>query len=973
MDLGLLGTNILHGDLHAVKQLIQLGTDVNSASSDHKSALFYACERGHYDIVECLLEHGANVNCKGPRPLIAAVQNGDAKCVKLLLKHGANVHYITSKGNTVMSNALRSGRFSVVSTLIDHGVVPNTQLTVETFRVARDKDARFLQTMLKKGSLSINSKKVAYAAIEYALKNGCLELASDMLSLPCSNSDMFSSTAVYYSVKFHHHDLLSDLLKKELNVNAVRESCTPLFVACTQRDFVSVRMLLKHGADPNLSCPTAATLDAHVRKTPLILAVENVDITLIEELLNNKADVAITDSEGNTALHAAAKIAKRNLSAGRKIIEKLLENDPKVNGLNGEGESALYRYLTRTSIVNHDVVRLLLDSGAGPNLTAKSQYRKTPLSYAVISNDEVLSRMLIEYGAKLDLEDAMGHTALFYAVTNEQHGMVELMLKLGAEVQIAEKENESLLHSALNSAVSSDIDVSTVNLLLDYGADTNAMVSGITPLYTACQKGLTTVVQKMLKCGAKVNASTSSPLYAACIKNYSAIAKLLLCKGADPNVPEPVLMAAAANGDHELVMLLLSHGANVNYAGTSGNTALHSAVTSTDRSKNKPGPSNENLVIETLLEVGADVNLSNKHGKTPMHLVVEQNLPYLVESMLLHGGNPNKALRYACEKETVKIAETLLIAGADANLTENATIGESLYARYSPLCIAAMKDNCELAKLLINYGADVNSTAPGEDSALHISLRKLRQHGYPFQPPTETSKITAMSKMLLEHGADVNPLTPYGHSPLLLLMSCVKVYDNYVPFADTMRLQNTQDINELIRMTIRKGAELHNSVFPEGQTTLLKALCAWRYGDRVAVELFKAGAGFRLVAYRCAPLDAIGRLQPANSIRLCQAVVKAGYKPHDKELQEIQQFAHEEELIPVYAELLSWLMEDRQEAPSLMRQCRVAIRRQLFIASAHRTIIPAIDQLTTLPSKLQQYLKFEGPLTEVDLEVAKMN
>jgi len=93
MDLGLLGTNILHGDLHAVKQLIQLGTDVNSASSDHKSALFYACERGHYDIVECLLEHGANVNCKGPRPLIAAVQNGDAKCVKLLLKHGANDFY----------------------------------------------------------------------------------------------------------------------------------------------------------------------------------------------------------------------------------------------------------------------------------------------------------------------------------------------------------------------------------------------------------------------------------------------------------------------------------------------------------------------------------------------------------------------------------------------------------------------------------------------------------------------------------------------------------------------------------------------------------------------------------------------------------------------------------------------------------------------------------------------------------------
>jgi len=67
-------------------------------------------------------------------------------------------------------------------------------------------------------------------------------------------------------------------------------------------------------------------------------------------------------------------------------------------------------------------------------------------------------------------------------------------------------------------------------------------------------------------------------------------------------------------------------------------------------------------------------------------------------------------------------------------------------------------------------------------------------------------------------------------------------------------------------------------------------------------------------------------------------------------------------------ELLSWLNEDRQQAPSLMRQCRVAIRRQLSTASCHRTILPAVDQLP-LPSPLQQYLKFEGSHNEVNIEV----
>jgi len=205
------------------------------------------------------------------------------------------------------------------------------------------------------------------------------------------------------------------LLKKDVDVNVVRKSYTPLFVACTQRDFETVCMLLKHGADPNLSCPTNATA-SHVIKTPLILAVETADIKLTAELLNNKADVNIADNRGNTTLHAAIRIAIWNPSACLKIIETLLENDAKVNGLNGEGESALYRYLSTTiskqyqsysteSVVNHDVVRLLLDSGADPNLIAKGQYRKTLLSYAVNSrpNDEVLSRMLIEYGAKVDL------------------------------------------------------------------------------------------------------------------------------------------------------------------------------------------------------------------------------------------------------------------------------------------------------------------------------------------------------------------------------------------------------------------------------------------------------------------------------------------------------------------------------------------------------------------------------------------
>jgi len=52
---------VMVGNLDEVKRLIQNGADVNSTSSNGKSALFPACERGHLNVTEFLLQSGANI------------------------------------------------------------------------------------------------------------------------------------------------------------------------------------------------------------------------------------------------------------------------------------------------------------------------------------------------------------------------------------------------------------------------------------------------------------------------------------------------------------------------------------------------------------------------------------------------------------------------------------------------------------------------------------------------------------------------------------------------------------------------------------------------------------------------------------------------------------------------------------------------------------------------------------------------
>jgi len=263
---------------------------------------------------------------------------------------------------------------------------------------------------------------------------------------------------------------------------------------------------------------------------------------------------------------------------------------------------------------------------------------------------------------------------------------------------------------------------------------------------------------------------------------------------------------------------------------------------------------------------------------------------------------------------------------------------------------------------LLNRGAKVNVLSPRGQSAQQLALKKLTLYYYRSMQ-TELDTIL-MAKLLLEHSADVNQPTARGSSPLSRLIQCTV----YVGPSEERSV-----VNEAIKVIISNGGILADSrsnlafyTIP-GQLKILKCLCAWRCTDQIVIELFKAGAGFNLLACFYRRQSAVRDVYETKAVRLYQAVVMAGCRPSKDEMDEFQHsVVSGEEVIPQYVELLSWLNEDSQQAPSLMRQCRVAIRRQLSTASCYRTILPAIDRLP-LPSFLQQYLKFEGCYTEVDI------
>ena len=140
-----------------------------------------------------------------------------------------------------------------------------------------------------------------------------------------------------------------------------------------------------------------------------------------------------------------------------------------------------------------------------------------------------------------------------------------------------------------------------------------------------------------------------TPLMMAVQNNSLDVVCLLLGKGADPNVVNSdgvscLLIAAgkdilqnhlesSSSGEckeHELVRVLLRHGADVNHAcrGT-GDTALTVAVA------NRASVD----VVQALIEQGANINHSDNKGSTALKYAYEEDLETIVRLLLKNGAS----------------------------------------------------------------------------------------------------------------------------------------------------------------------------------------------------------------------------------------------------------------------------------------------------------------------------------------------
>ncbi|MEN8723304.1 MAG: ankyrin repeat domain-containing protein [Alphaproteobacteria bacterium] len=116
---------ILDNNLAIARHEVLNGSSVNQRDGDGVPAIVLAAQHNRYYLIDFLLQNRANVNATtketGETAMIAAADEGNIDIVEQLIDAGADFNQEDDRGETAMIKAVRKGHLRIVRTLADAG------------------------------------------------------------------------------------------------------------------------------------------------------------------------------------------------------------------------------------------------------------------------------------------------------------------------------------------------------------------------------------------------------------------------------------------------------------------------------------------------------------------------------------------------------------------------------------------------------------------------------------------------------------------------------------------------------------------------------------------------------------------------------------------------------------------------------------------------------------------------------------
>lgn len=428
-----------------------------------------------------------------PAPLVNAVRQRDTQVVARMLgvRPAVDVNQRAVDGTSALHWAVYNDDLSLVDKLLLAGADVNARNDYQA-------------TPLSEAAVVGNAKMIARL----------LKAGADVES---ANAD--GQTALMVIARSDHVDAAQLLIKAGAKVNA-RETWrgqTALMWAAAQAQPEMVKLLVKSGATVNdrsalTNFERQVTAEPRMQQrpsgglTPLLYAARSGCTRCAEELIRGGADVNLPDPDGITPLIMAG------LNASFDVAALLVKQGAELDVWDTWGRSPLYAVVDLNTTptggradrpstdanTGTDVVRMMLERGANPNLQIKIvpplrslrddrgpdavlQAGTTALARAAKGGDVEVVRLLLAHGAKPDLPTVRGVTPMMmaagtgyasrdsrgrYQTEDQALKIVQLLVDAGANVNLQAEDGGTALHGAASRGRNR-----VMNLLLAAKAD----------------------------------------------------------------------------------------------------------------------------------------------------------------------------------------------------------------------------------------------------------------------------------------------------------------------------------------------------------------------------------------------------------------------------------------------------------------------------------------------------------------------
>ena len=239
---------VSRGNIERVRMLVERGADLNAEGMYGRTPLYYAALCGQSNIVDYLLDKGADptkgASWKGHNtPLHVAAFEGHVSIVAALIEHGVKVDLLDDAQQTPLHEAAWHGQPDVVRYLISQGADVN----------AKDKSGH--TPLVSSGRVSLSTKYTQHDSEIAAL---LVEAGADV-----NHVDNFGDTALHCACKQSNTNLVEYLLKQGADPNQSTAKESPLELAVRTRKTEVEKLLRKHGAKQKGIGATPPSQESH--------------------------------------------------------------------------------------------------------------------------------------------------------------------------------------------------------------------------------------------------------------------------------------------------------------------------------------------------------------------------------------------------------------------------------------------------------------------------------------------------------------------------------------------------------------------------------------------------------------------------------------------------------------------------------------------------------------------------------------